>query len=155
MAVKDMQNWWDQLQAEADRQSDQTDINGQRLMSIATTAALDRVARTGLGAMVCSALAPMLLGRGKLEREAEKLRFYARFADNANLDETFITPPSVSVVEEAPSVLSLHRRFAPKGVNCRYLSFSSPFTPLNPALADDYLANERNRTARALSLIHI
>ena len=89
MAVKDMQNWWDQLQAEADRQSDQTDINGQRLMSIATTAALDRVARTGLGAMVCSALAPMLLGRGKLEREAEKLRFYARFADNANLDETF------------------------------------------------------------------
>lgn len=154
MAVKEMQNWWDQLQAEADRQSDQTDINGQRLMSIATTAALDRVARTGLGAMVCSALAPMLLGRGKLEREAEKLRFYARFADNANLDETFIAPPSVSVVEEAPSPLSLHRRFAPKGVNCRYLSFSSPFSPLNPALADDYLANERNRTARALHFYH-
>ena len=49
--------WWDQLQADAERQSDRTDISEGRLLSIAATAALDRVARTGLGAMVCSALA--------------------------------------------------------------------------------------------------
>ncbi len=146
--------WWDQLQAEADRQSDRTDISDGRLLSIAATAALDRVARTGLGAMVCSALAPMLLGKGKLQRENEKLRFYSQFADNADIATTFVRPPKVGVVEREPSWLRPQYRFQPKGVNCRYLSFDSPYQPLNPAVADDYLSHSRNRRAQALHFCH-
>lgn len=146
--------WWDELQADADKRSDRTDISEGRLLSIAATAALDRVARTGLGAIVCSALAPMVLGRGKLERENEKLRFYSRFADNANIDATFVRPPPVNVVESPPSLWSRHRRFQPKGVNCRYLSFESPYQPVNPALNDSYLAHARNSRAYALHFCH-
>ncbi len=147
-------HWWDQLQAEAERQSDHTDINRQKLVSIAATAALDRVARTGLGTMVCSALAPMFLGKGKLDEQNTLLRYYAPFADRADVSENFVKPPKVKVIEQSPSMFSRHRRYNPKGINCQYLSFESPYEPLNPALADTYNKHSRNLRAYALHMRH-
>ncbi len=147
-------HWWDQLQAQAERQSDHTEITRTRLLSIAATAALDRVARTGLGTMVCSALAPMFLGKGKLEQQNTLLRYYAPFADRADVTENFLKPAPVNVIEQAPSLLSRQRRFHPKGVNCRYLSFESPYQTLNPAMSDVYGSHSRNRKAYALHMAH-
>lgn len=149
------QRWWEQLQAEAERQSDHTEINDQRFLSIAATAALDRVARTGLGAMVCSALAPMLVVPGELKRETERLHFYREFSDRADVDEIFQRPPMVPVTVDGSLRTSLKKRFAPKGVDdIQYLYFDSPFEPLQPALRDDYLRLKRNRQARALHYRH-
>lgn len=146
--------WWEKLPGDIAQQSDRTELNDYAYLRIAATAALDRVARTGLGAMVCTALAPLLLVPGGIERERERLQFYRRYADKADVETIFPKPPAVAVREDSSLCDALSSRLSRAGMIRRRLSFESPFLPLQPALQEEYLSHRGNRRARALHYRH-
>jgi hypothetical protein len=118
---------------------------------VLATAALDRLASSGMGLLVASAVLPRLLTRRQFDRERERLRFYWPYADAGDADRTFLRPPA-----GVPVQVRRARRgqFAPRDIPHRRLSFDSPFVPLHPELQRSYLRHARNRRAHALHYYH-
>lgn len=137
--------WWNELPDDFHRQRDGTEIDDAHPFLVHGSAVLDRVVRTGLGSAIGFALARTMLQHHK--REAERMRFYARYADRGDPDAVF-----------APPLRDLHvtqRAIAPRGnIPRSRLSFESPFVPLHPELVGSYTAFRRNAHAEAEHWTH-
>ncbi|MDX1498079.1 MAG: hypothetical protein R3352_11020, partial [Salinisphaeraceae bacterium] len=137
--------WWELLPQDFYRQADGTTIDHLNPVKIAGTAALDRLARTGLGAMVSAGMGPSILNQRRMQADLARGDFYRQMADRANADEVFVRPRKVSVETARP------RRggYKPKGIPVRELSFNSPFEALHPEMRGSYASLKANRKSYA------
>ncbi len=142
--------WWQTLPLDYYLRRDGTALDTQHRLKIRGTAAVDRVLRTGLGSLICAAMAPRLLRSRDALREFGQLAFYQSFADRGRADEVYAKPPGgIKIRVAAP-----RGNFRLRGGSCRALSFESPFSTLNPELSRSYAGYSRNRVARALHFTH-
>lgn len=137
--------WWDTLPADFYRQADGTELDALHPFKVRGTAAADVLLRSALGSVMAGSMAPLLANKGGIGPELERLRFYHRFAEQADLSQSFQEPGRVQVRESAPR----WAHYRPSGIPAVDLSFASPFVPLNPELRPRYLSYERNRVAHA------
>lgn len=145
------EKWWDHLPEGFRDLDDRTDLDERHRLKVLATATGDRLLRTGLGTLISGAMLPRLLTRRQFDRERERLRFYWRYADEGDAEQTFVKPPA-----DVP-VRRLERRcwhYRPRGIRSLHLTFESPFTPLHPELLSGYGRFRRNRTAHALHYCH-
>jgi hypothetical protein len=131
--------------------SDATEASLRHPLKVLGTAALDRMAASGLGILIATAMLPRLLTRKQFDRERERLRFYWSYADRGDADHSFVRPPAGVPVHVRPA---RNGQFAPRGIPHRRLSFESPFVPLHPELGRRYTRYARNRSAHALHYFH-
>ncbi|MDX1497945.1 MAG: alpha/beta hydrolase family protein [Salinisphaeraceae bacterium] len=138
--------WWELLPHDFYRQADGTTIDHLNPVKIATTAGLDRVVRSGLGAMISAGMAPSVLMRSGMKADLARGDFYREMADRGNVDEVLVRPRKVPVETARP------RRggFKPKGIPVRELSFNSPFEALHPEMRKPYASLKNNRKSHAL-----
>eukprot|EP00919_Chromeraceae_sp_WS-2016_P043232 GHVR01103255.1.p1 GENE.GHVR01103255.1~~GHVR01103255.1.p1 ORF type:complete len:394 (-),score=15.81 GHVR01103255.1:488-1669(-) len=148
--VKKSPPWWRTLPDDFYCQSDGTELDSEYPLKVYGTAVMDRVMRTGLSLMISGTLLPQLLKSDGLTREREWMDFYAKLAEQRDVDQVFIPPPKVDVSEHKIGKLA----YKPKDIPALELRFESPFTPLNTELTDSYLSYTRNRTARAQYWTH-
>ncbi|WP_372863149.1 alpha/beta hydrolase family protein [Spongiibacter sp.] len=143
--VNEMPPWWLSLPEDFYSQSDGTELDGESPLQVYGTAAVDRVLRTALGSAISASLLPKLLLRPQaLADEQRFMDFYAGLAQQRDVNKVFIAPPDTQVKGEQ----LVRRGRWRKRVPTLQLSFDSPFEPLNPDMADSYLANKRNRRAQ-------
>lgn len=137
--------WWELLPQDFYRQADGTTIDHLNPVKIAGTAAVDRLARTGLGAMVSAGMGPSIINRRRMQADLARGDFYRQMADRANADEVFVRPRKVSVEIARP------RRggYKPKGIPVCELSFNSPFEALHPEMRGSYASLKANRKSYA------
>lgn len=143
--------WWEELPDGYRHEKDITDLDDQHRLKVLATAAGDRLLRTGLGLLISGAMLPRLLTRKQFDRERERLKFYWRYADQADADQTFARPPAGVQVQELPNQ---RWQVLASGVNSQRLAFESPFTPLHPDLKKSYASYSRNRMAHAMHYRH-
>ncbi len=137
--------WWDRLPEDYYLEAVHTELDQLDPLKIVSTAALDRVLRSGLGSILMMAMGPGLVVPGGLRRQLAEAEFYKTLADSGDADAVFLRPPEVRVSSQPLSRSSLRKR----GIAPQQLSFESPFQPLNPAIRNAYLRLKRNRIARA------
>lgn len=141
--------WWDALPEDFYLRDNQTRIDSDHLLKVYGTAGLDRILRTGLGAMVVGAMAPRMMSGAARMRERVLMRDYAAHADKSDVDSVFVRPPSdVPVTRRKTPWFGA----APDNIQCRNLSFKSPFRPLHPD--SGYGPYRRNATAHAQYWFH-
>lgn len=143
--VKNSPPWWRSLPDDFYCQSDGTELDSEYPFKVYGTAAMDRIMRTGLSLVISGTLLPQLLKSDGMAREREWMDFYAKLAEQRDVDLVFLPPPKVDITEHKMSTFG----YKPKDIPAVELRFESPFTPLNPDLNDSYLSYKRNRTARA------
>lgn len=144
--------WWEHLPDGIEQIDDSTELDRQHRLKVLATAAGDRLLRTGLGTLISGAMLPRLLTRRQFDRERERLRFYWRYADAGDADQTFVRPPADVPVRVLPA---RPWQYAPGGIANRRLVFDSPFMPLNPLLLGSYGRYRNNRRAHALHYYHL
>jgi len=143
--------WWDELPEGYRHLLDTTDIGDEHRLRVFATAAGDRVLRTALGTLISAAMLPRLLTRRQFDRERERLRFYWRYADAGDAEQTFVRPPADVPVRESRAARC---QYKPRGIVSQHLEFDSPFTPLHPELLKSYGCYRQNRVAHALHFRH-
>ena len=142
--------WWERLPDDFYLQTGGTEIDHLNRMQIYSTAALDRLVRSGLGSMLAAAFAPMAAMPWVMKKELARADFYRELADNGDADAIFVRPPEVQVQSTKP-----HRfAYKPKGIPAEALSFTSPFVPQHPDLRSTYAKHRNNRTAHAQYWTH-
>jgi hypothetical protein len=148
--VKNSPPWWRSLPDDFYCQSDGTELDSEYPFKVYGTAAMDRIMRTGLSLVISGTLLPQLVKRDGMAREREWMDFYAKLAEQRDVDLVFLPPPKVDITEHKMSKFG----YKPKDIPAVELRFDSPFTPLNPDLNDSYLSYKRNRIARAQYWTH-
>ncbi|AKH67875.1 Alpha/beta hydrolase family [Spongiibacter sp. IMCC21906] len=142
--------WWRTLPEDFYCQSDGTELDSEYPVKVYGSAAIDRVLRSGLGAMVTAAMLPKLLKGAMGSKERHWLDFYTEMAEARDINQVFQPPADVYVEECKPSFFTR----IPKDIPAVELCFDSPFTPLNPDITASYLSHKNNRRARALHWRH-
>lgn len=143
--------WWLTLPDDFYCQSDGTELDAEYPFKVYGSAFLDVLLRTSLASMLSASMLPRLLSGRHVGEEKAHLEFYAALAELRDADRIFVPPPEqVEVQGRAPR----RRDYNPGKIPSLYLSFRSPFEPLNPEVADSYLSHQRNRTARAMYWTH-
>lgn len=137
--------WWEQLPVDLCDRKDETELDKLHPLKVGATATADRILRTALGGLIGGSITPGMILPGHMSAEMEKLEFYTRFAEKAEVAETFLAPPPTRVTEHP--VKPWHYR--PLGVPAVDLRFESPFHTLNPAMDAEYQRYQANRTAHA------
>lgn len=138
--------WWDQLPEDFYKLTDGTSLDDSHCLQVRGTAALDRVARTGLSAAVSLAMVGALGSTNRMQEQRRLLQFYQQYADTADPAVVF-PPPSMNI--------NIRRRatpvwmFRPKDIHSELLSFDSGFEPLCSELTTQYAKHKRNSTAQA------
>lgn len=150
--VNESPPWWLTLPDDFYCQSDGTELDAEYPLKVYGSAFLDVMLRTSLASMLSASMLPRMLSGRHVEDEKAQLDFYAGLAEHRDADRVFIAPPeNVDVAGRSPR----RREYSPGGgIPSLYLSFRSPFEPINPAVADDYLSHRRNRTAGAMYWTH-
>lgn len=140
------QPWWDNLEPNFHKFPDDFYLDLPTQLLVDATAGVDVLLRTGMASMVAALALPMGFSPAQLKKDNANRRFYEEFAECGDPARFFQAPPAgVAVKESAAGSLA----FAPEDGECRLLSFTSPFTAVNPKLRDDYAALRRNGTAWA------
>lgn len=146
MSTAEAPPWWQQLPEDFYRQPDSTELDQSHWLQVRSTAALDRVARTGLGTAVSLAMAASLASGRKMQEQRRLLRFYQQYADQADPAAVFSKPDQNIVVHRSATPSWI---FRPKGIHSELLSFDSKFEPLCSKLGAQYARHKRNLNAHA------
>lgn len=133
--------WWQTLPEDFNRSAHSTAIDKRHALKIRSTAALDLVLRTALGAAVLGATSRIMRDPAMQDRELELLEFYKGCADRADRHEVFQTPPQGVAVKRLSSPLFGYR---PRGIPVELLGFRSPYVALHPEVRDDYARHHRS-----------
>lgn len=143
--------WWDRLPDDLYRQGNDTHLDHSDPLKVRGTAGLDRILRSGLGAMIVAAAGPGLALPGGRARQRAALQEYAAIADRGDVEEIFPRPPrGIPITREAVGWSD----YRPRNIPFRNLSFESPFQPLLPQLATAYQKSRKNRRAHAQYWYH-
>lgn len=141
--------WWERLPENYYLEAVRTELDQLDPLKIMSTAALDRVLRSGLGSLILLAMGPRLAVPGGFQRQLREARFYKPLVDAGDADAVFLRPPEVRVRSR-----TLRKRRDKSGRIRQQLSFESPYRTLNPALRRSYPRFKRNRTAHARYWTH-
>ena len=144
--------WWDALPADFYKQPCATPLDREQPFTVGTTAAIDHVVRSVLGAGIClAAVQPWITSARHRQRSVERgLKFYEELAAAGDSSRSFPAPPKVAVRSvEAKGVRSRGGK-----IPCRKLSFNSPFEPLHPTMRKGYLRHQGNTVAHAEHWYH-
>lgn len=134
-------HWWNHLPDDYYRQAVPTHLDHKFPLKVHGSAAMDRVLRTGLAAMVSSALTPLLAFPAIRQRELDAVAFYGDLAALGDPSRVFQAPPDQPAVTPVSTPWPGYRPSTPhyNGV------FTSSYEPLNPAVRDSYLGHDANR----------
>ena len=138
--------WWNQLPDDFYRQTDSTELDTSHCLQVRGTAALDRIARTGLSAAVSFAMAAALAPKRQMQEQRRLLEFYQQYANKADPAAVFPKPDAHIKVRRRPTPTWM---FRPKGIHSELLTFNSNFEPLCAELGAGYARHKRNRRAHA------
>ena len=133
--------WWKTLPDDYYRHAVPTHLDRKSPLKVHGSAAMDRVLRTGLAAMVSSALTPLLAFPEIRRRELDAVAFYGDLAALGDPSRVFMAPPDQPDITPAKAPWLGYRPSTPYYNGC----FSSAYEPLNPDVRDSYLSHAANR----------
>ena len=125
------------------------DLTAWQRAVVDSSAVADIGLRTAISTLVGAAVLPTVAGtavrRSKARRERDNLAFYADLATRRDATVSFPTPDTVPQVRSRPAN-PLAEYIAHGRVHNN--SFASTFTPINPAVREQWRGYRRNNIAR-------
>ncbi|MCC2636767.1 MAG: alpha/beta hydrolase [Moraxellaceae bacterium] len=140
------QPWWLTLDPAFHKFPDDFYLDLPTQLLVNGTACVDKAIRTLSASVVLAAALPQTLRDGALARDFAQWGFYQELADQRN-PALFFPRPQQAVTMR--SRLAGRLDYQPSEGVVEVLAFESRFEPVNPALREDYLRHEHNRTAWA------
>ena len=140
------QPWWQSLDPSFYKFPDDFYLDLPTQLLVNGTACVDKAIRTVSASLVTAAALPIMLRKGVLARDRAQWGFYQDMADHRDPALFFPRPQQTITLR---SRLAGRLDYRPSEGAVEVLAFESRFEPVNPALRQDYLRHEHNRTAWA------